>query len=118
MCHYGDIKGTSFAITAPQLINTAGLICATESGLRSVLNVKSVKHVRDEEVSYSVRGCPGHPWRKKHTFQGDSTGTKWCGGLGCNPRSIKYETSGEAILFAQGDLDVTYETLEMLAHHL
>jgi hypothetical protein len=38
----------------------------------------------------------------------------WCGGS-CNRQNATYETSGEAILFAQGDLDVTYETLEMLA---
>jgi hypothetical protein len=115
-CHYGDIKGTSFTITAPQLINTVGLICATEPGLKSVLNVKNIKHVRDEQGSHSFNGrCGGHPSMSisaKNRYNHNNL--MWCGGS-CNRQNATYETSGEAILFAQGDLDVTYETLEMLA---
>lgn len=118
-CHYGDIKGTYFTITAPQLINTAGLICATEPGLKSVLNVKSVKHVRDDQASYT-----SYSYQYGVTYNAD--GKDWCYccggrpfrcGNGCRRQIANtnyYETSGEAILFAQGDLDVTYETLEML----
>ncbi len=114
-CHYGDIKGTSFTITAPQLINTAGLICATEPGLKSVLNIKSIKHVRDEQGSRTSYGCCGHPSMSisaKNRYNHNQLG--WCGGNGCRPNVLTYETSGEAILFARGDLDLTYETLEML----
>ena len=119
---YGVIQGSSYTIKAPQLINLAGLITATDPSLSSTINVKEIKNLRDEARGYTTYS------RQQRIYYAD--GKDWCGCHGtrvhycCNgammniPIANSYETSDEGVIFAQGDLTLNYHQLEMLASRI
>ena len=128
--YYGDIQGTSLTITAPQLINTAGLICATDSSLSSILSIKNIKNTRDDYASrpegFSHYNYPYHEYQYE---TGGVYYREWCSAPccplgGCSDgkclavpvyRSTGYyETSDEGVIVSEGDLTLDYNTLEMI----
>ncbi len=117
--YYGEInsiKGKVNVDTSGDFVTTAGFVHSKTGG---DIKAKKIRVIRDETSSYLVKGCPGHSWRKKHTFHGDSTGTNWCGGLGCNPRSVPFETSDQSMIWAEsGEFSLTYQFLEILASQI
>ncbi|MCX7352557.1 MAG: hypothetical protein NTW22_04710, partial [Proteobacteria bacterium] len=109
--NFGTISALYYIIKGKVFHNIAGLLQGKDATQQSQIIAETVRSVREVPNTQSAYGCPGHPWRKTHTFHGDSTGVDKCGGLGCRPSYTNYETSLQSVIEHAGDLEIIYRTL-------
>ena len=109
--NFGTISALHYIIKGKVFHNIAGLLQGKDATQQSQIIAETVRSVREVPNTQSAYGCPGHPWRKTHTFHGDSTGVDKCGGLGCRPSYTNYETSLQSVIEHAGDLEIIYRTL-------
>lgn len=110
--HYGTIHASYFTIEGKQLINTAGLICATAPKLKSLIKVANLENVRDpvdvQMLWCSFTGndpCMGLPVLDGNERHGNGYITY---------KNGSWETSEEAVIVTNGNLEISYHTLKML----
>lgn len=121
---FGIIQGSSYQIAAPKFINTTGLLTAVDPTSPCLIDVPIIINTREVQGSYTIwRGCRGFNARCGWTTArggGRNNPGNWVNTPNCNCAGSvdTYESSGEGIIFAQGDLRLNYTTLEMVVSRI
>jgi hypothetical protein len=116
--YYGTISASYYQLTGPSLANIAGYIEGNDETQKSFLRMARIEHTRDAQGSYT-----GYEWRGTYNADGKDwcphgRRPKYCCSGANMPVGKTAETSDEAVITHKGDLDLVYDSLDVMVSQI